>query len=696
MVGGGIDSIRQPVEHSGHTAQDAPLTKAPWRLTSTDAVIMGLLALWVIGVQSFFLITPHIYDPSEYMIMSSKVPDIHAHHRSLRIGLLLPTTAAIWLFGYTEAAFYFMPYLGGLILTLATYWLGRLFFGRVAGAAAGALVVANPYVLRWSSQLFPDVPAAAFLTLTVALLVYAGIRVTSTDTVDRATRFALVAAGITFALSYLVREFILLYVPILILVVVLYRYRRAMYGFILVPMAAIVSLEWVWGWLVYGDPFIRARTVVTRTASTGRSLNLIRESADPIVETITTFPRLLLSEPMGWLFLALGLALIAGTLIARDRRFVILTAWVVGISLAFSLMALSQQILGIVILRIEGIRYWYPVFPALVIGGFGGITVIGKHLVGSRDSRWAQTAPAVAVGVVALATVATGLAASNDPPLLVRASGDHYQDLRTWLADEGQAWETIWTDQHTGWLVPMYANTTFGTGDPVWDGTVRYFNVAKRFKPVEDIDSGLVVFQDQFFRAPNSNWRDATPDYLISIPDAWEIVYITENRSIVVYDVTGDPTQTTLISIGDGLDFEWQEVSDTSDVPRATREDDGYAITIPRGESVTLTDASSNSLRHPIEGIAVEAGEAVRVDVELGAAGAGWVEVVCWFYGPDGKPRRQLGSTGWGRPHEFTDVEYTCRAPLDEGTYSVRAALELRGPIDVTFGDMHVAVQGSK
>ena len=678
------------------------------RFSKVDlAIILGLIA-WFLIIQTAFLQPPHIYDPSEYMAMARKLPDVQAHHRSLRIGLLIPTALAIGVFDYSEAAFYFMPYVGGAGLVVATYILGRLLFGRSIGGLAAAIIIANPYFLTWSSQLFPDVPAAAMLVGAVAALTFAGMRLKNQVEVPIQVKVALVTAGGLFAWGYLIREFILLFAPLLILIVWMYRIPRRLLGYFLIPTVSLVAMEWAWGWFVYGDPFIRMRVILGRTGSSGRSLDLIEDASQPLLDTILTFPNMLLTAGPGMLFVFFLVVLALSSILVRDRRFVVLSVWVFGLGLAFTLLVVAQDLLGIVILRIGLIRYWYPIFPALIIGGIGGTATLGtllaKHpaiaprIGATKNPALAHRIGMVATIVLTAVTISSGIADAGQSRNLVQFEADHNNELRDWLSTSGAGYDTIWTDQHTSWILPMYTRGTFGFGSEVWDGTVRSINNAKRFVDMDAIESGIVIFQDEFFRAKNSNWRDATPGYLISPPDSWSVVFVSENGAYVIFDTDGDANQDVLYEVGDNQPRSWQAIprqGSTITEPSLYEGVEPHSLSLVRGDFVVLSDNTRRSMAAPPgkKTAHVAPGESIRVDVELGAEGNGWIEFVCWFYDTDGVGHRQIGSTGWGPPGKYSNVEYVCHAPADgDEPYRLRTSLEVRGPMDVVFGPLKVSV----
>jgi hypothetical protein len=105
-----------------------------------------------------------------------------------------------------------------------------------------------------------------------------------------------------------------------------------------------------------------------------------------------------------------------------------------------------------------------------VIGGVAAVPA----LLGSAADRWAShrttatVLPAVrALAIAALAVGAAGLAWSDlGSSRLTSRDGDHYLELRGWLAGAGRACDTLWVDagdwrSADRWL-PMYTATFAG------------------------------------------------------------------------------------------------------------------------------------------------------------------------------------------------------------------------------------------
>lgn len=126
------------------------------------------------------------------------------------------------------------------------------------------------------------------------------------------------------------------------------------------------------------------------------------------------------------------------------------------------------------ILNVTNIRYWYPIFPPLVMGAFLGVGLLfGKFLPAPRSLSVARIVAAALVGLALIpGVVEFQRCAANDVWRRDAAAG--WEDLRSWFATtEAQRYDVVWTDRSSHRLIPAFASTTFGRG--LWAGEVKLF-----------------------------------------------------------------------------------------------------------------------------------------------------------------------------------------------------------------------------
>ena len=660
-----------------------------WLLIDLATLVLGGVA--AVALQVWFLRPPWLYDPTDYFGLASAIPDAFLHHRTLRIGLVIPVRLAIDIFGYSEAAFYAIPTLSLVGLGVATYALGRVWFGRLVGLASGALIVANPYMLMWSAQIFPDIPAAATFTGAIAVLAAVGQRLRRGETLTGRNFALLGLAGLLLGWSYLIREFILILFPLVALVLAAYRMPWRAWLAVAISAFVMLGVELAWGWAVYGDPLTRIRFVMDGTPNTSELAQEVLESRaatrGSTVDRALVFSRLLLRHGVGVGFLGLSGLLFAGALVRRSRELALAAAWVLLYWLVLSGLYIYEDALGRVRLRVTLLRYWYPIFPPLIVGGLGGLVSLSRAL--RRSPRTHRVVSAVMVTGVAVPMVMFGLVAAARTEGLVRNGADHLIELRQWIAVNGGDTDVIWTDQRTRWSVEMSTRSTWGT--ELWVGSVRPFNTARRFVSEKRLQGGFVVLHDDFFRTRLSGWRGATPSWLVAAPLDWTLAFISSNNEIAVYNMGGEPKETEILSIGAFDERAWTVMSgenrELGDVQRL--EGTGpHSFEIEAGHELVLTDSSGPRLDAPPDQ-SVPAGSYIRNRVDLVFEGDGWVDFVCLFFPASGGTRRVVGITLYHPAGDATLVEFVCRAPDTPGDrMGFRPALVASGPARVLVDNL--------
>ena len=439
----------------------------PWRERSR--VVPVALVIGCLAVVATRLSMPYPSDQLNYMSAAARFPspmNSTEMQQVTRFGLLIPVRLMIMVFGYSQAAYYVVPLLGTLALMLGTYAVGTLLFSRTVGVAAAIAVIAATPVFEDSSQLLPDVLAAGLFTLALAMAL--AIRQEKLP----ARGWVLAVLGLVLGWSYLVREFIVFVWP-LIPVLIYRRVRWTGLVWLVVPIVVLVLGETLLCWALYGDPLARVKAITgqgqgyspTEIAGTFRD--------KPRHVYLLRLPTTLNDYKDGYgLILLLGLTLMAG--VVRPRRFAVPAAWL-------ALLWVPLTLLGGILdpsrprLRLQLIRYWFPIFPAFVIGGLGAIWVAASALsawAGSRTGRGRRAivllVPATAVLLTALLTATTAARGWRANPM-TRVTQP--ASLRSWLAQHGTDATVVWADQRTDGLLRIYQDGPFG--GRAWHGTIR-------------------------------------------------------------------------------------------------------------------------------------------------------------------------------------------------------------------------------
>ncbi|MGH7556947.1 MAG: hypothetical protein ACREMD_04080, partial [Gemmatimonadota bacterium] len=411
-------------------------------------------------VQLALLQGPHPHDPAIYFKVAVEFPDVGAGLFTLRIGLLAPVVASLFVFGPSVASLYAVPVAAELVLVAAVYGTMLLLArDRVLAASAALVTGLNSYYLLNSSFIFPDTLGTATFAAGFLCLVLGGTRMRGEEQGKGRASFFVIAAGALFGWTYLVREFSPILVPAVAAAAVLLHYQLRYVAMLVGAAVAAFSLELVYGLVRYGDPLVHLGLLFDRKqlpVEVGRArMAHIQGQLNDVLDTIVVFPRLLLSWHVGWIFLLLLAVFVLSLARFRDRRLWILGAWFFSLWATMAVFGLVTLPSGRWILNVTNIRYWYPIFPPLVMGAFLGVGLLfGKFLPGRRRISIARIVGVALVGLVLIpGIVEFQRCAAKDVWRRDPAAG--WNDLRSWFATrEAQRYDVVWTDRSSHRLIP--------------------------------------------------------------------------------------------------------------------------------------------------------------------------------------------------------------------------------------------------
>ena len=500
--------------------------RAPW----LDLAVGGIAVALYLLAQLVFLQGPHPYDPSWYFRTAFDFPDVAPDLFTLRIGLMAPVRAALGVFGPSEAALYAVPLLSGMALVGGVYATMLLLFrDRVLAAAAALVTGLNVNYLVNSSQIFPDLTATATFTTAFLCLLIGGSRPENTSRTWVPTA-AVACGGVLLGWSYLVREFSPILLPAVVALVILLRYPLRRIALLAGIALATAALELLYGWVYAGDPFVHARLLLERGDAElveGQvRMEHIQDQLGGLLDTLLVLPRLLLAWDTGWVFLVLAGLFLGAVALLRDRRLWLLAAWFLSFLVAMALVGLGSFSSGRWVLNITNIRYWYPIFPPLVMGAFGGLwLLLRSRIEGPRGLLAAQ------LGVVALAALVLipgfrEFSRCDDSEAWRNDPAERWHELRSWFSTpEAAQMDVVWTDPYTSRLLPAYTASTFGRR--VWDGDVETLD------PLGDAPTGgpatlLLVHKDRWVA------REDASQALEALREEWSPAFVTSDRRMVV------------------------------------------------------------------------------------------------------------------------------------------------------------------
>jgi hypothetical protein len=319
-------------------------------------------------------------------------------------------------------------------------------------------------------------------------------------------------------------------VPVVLAAALLLRYGARRIVLLAAAAFATFLLEPLYGLLRYGDPLVHARTLFARRDAPldpeeVRIREHVRDQLDGVFETLAVFPRLLLAWSGGWVFVLLAVVFLLALTRVRDRRLWILAPWCFGFWAFMAVAGLGSLPSGQWILNITNIRYWYPVFPPLVMGAFGGAALLarsaGVTLRGLSPApllACALAALAVAPGMVEYRRCAAADAWLSDPI-------ERWHDLRSWFAsEEAQRYATVLTDLNSSRFVPPFTRTVFG--ERLWHGTVERLDRSRAgARHAADLGRSLLLVHKGRFRSEGR---------LRELRREWSPVFVGDDGVLVV------------------------------------------------------------------------------------------------------------------------------------------------------------------
>jgi hypothetical protein len=338
-----------------------------------------------------------------------------------------------------------------------------------------------------------------------------------------------VCAGVLLGWSYLVREFSPILLPVVIALGLLLHYPLRRIALLAGVGLATASLELLYGLVYLDDPFVHARLLLERgngeVVDGQVRMAYIQDQLGSLLDTLLVLPRLLIAWDTGWAFILLAALSLLALAYLRDRRLWLLAAWFLSFLVVMAVIGLGSFSSGHWVLNVTNIRYWYPIFPPLVMGAFGGLWLLLRgRFDGRHGLRIAQSASVVLAALVLLpgfrefSDCDAREAWRNDP-------AKRWHELREWFSTpEAGGMNVVWTDRYTSRLLPAYTASAFGRG--IWDGDVETLSSLGDVPPADDVL--LLVHKDRW-----GAWEDG-PEALEGLRDEWSPLFVTSDQRMVV------------------------------------------------------------------------------------------------------------------------------------------------------------------
>jgi hypothetical protein len=452
----------------------------PHPVIVTPLLAFAALAQWA-------MLRPAIpSDAISYFEWARTITDNPIGHGPTRLGVVVPVSAAIRVFGPSELAFHVIPVGMFLLLVLGVYLLGTQLFGQYVGVLAAVAVTTSTLVYEYSSHPLPDPFAAAWFVIALASLVSSG-RCPPGWGRDWRRLLGALAVG----LAYLAREYVVLLAPVVLVIVWRQRWPRRDILMALAVLAAVFALELLAMLVLFGDPLARIRAVAGFGGSDGASSVLAAYGAEATRWTVLARgPNAFRAYEVGTLMLWSSIAALPLAFLARRRdrpAWQLLAVWLVSLWLPMVLLA------GLIDpsaprIRDFHIRYWFLIVPAMFIA----VAAVIRQLALWAAPRWRPLVAGLLVALLAAAAV-QDLRAVPDTMRFRAFGATHPDELRTWFANEGEMVDVVWTDSRTARVLPLY--TVSYRGRTVWDGEIAVFDGPDGIAPIEELDGAVVVYE---------------------------------------------------------------------------------------------------------------------------------------------------------------------------------------------------------
>jgi Dolichyl-phosphate-mannose-protein mannosyltransferase len=450
-----------------------------------------------------------------------------------RYGIILATIPPAYVFKNAEASYYFWPLASAGLLAAALYLVGRRLWSPIAGVVAVVITITNGVVFLNLSRGYPDIMSIALVMTALVCALMARDR----GLTGRAATGWILAAGFLLGWGFEVRETALLAWPIVFAVLWKRGSVLRTYAVLAAPLVAWALLDIGVSGLVYGDPLLKAHTLMgsnpTGVGNVPPPPPVQVDTADRTrIGFFLAIPRAALERPDGlWLVVSGVLAVLAVLIPNRGLRlasFGFISVY--GLNLLAGGVLLPSRPFGTLVVP----RYWiqYVPFIGLVVGGL--VSVVSAWLLArmSSTARWLRL---TVVGLVAAAACLTPvwLAVRQVPqePAFAVNGGDALEDLRTHLDGKGFAVDQVWTDWETKRILPAYQRPFFG-GAKAWQGTPTSLTGAGAPGP------GDAVLLYSARSSICGHCRNALEPWLAknpTIPSNWDLVYENGDKTLQLY-----------------------------------------------------------------------------------------------------------------------------------------------------------------
>lgn len=516
-------------------------------------VVGGFLAFTTVLVEIFFRLPPYPSDHLYYFAFAESFPSSpladeslffeRFFHQFLRYGLVLPVRLGQEVFGYSQAAYLVVPIMAGVALAVGVYLIGVLLLNRTVGVAGAVLTLGNSIVFPELTQPLPDLLATSLFCWAVVVALAVRQRRRLVTATQRRETVALVVLGVLLGWSYLTREYIVFCWPL----VPLLLFRRVpvrRWLWVALPLAVVGVSEAAVNAALFGDPLARLHASAAHGSVPPAVTDFLGHSRRWYLTRVLA---VLGATPEGQLLKGALVVTVLGAVFSR--KLAMLALWAALFSLP--LVAFG----GLIdpdhpMIRILKERYWLPLMPAIMLGAVVAGWLVVHAVVRRVPPVRAYAGIVAGVAALAVAVVPVSIAQQvrmtdrGDPLNATYAvnGGTQLEQFRTWLAGQDSDVETIWADQRTARLVPLFANGTFGGA--LWHGRITTWYTPGQAPPgspagAPKAGDHVVLYSP---RSTICGYCRANAEILLgsqpaTAPPSWRLAFRTDDDVVQVYEV---------------------------------------------------------------------------------------------------------------------------------------------------------------
>ena len=221
------------------------------KLFNKQQIVLIIILVFALFLRLYFFVGPNLNDDidyisSAYMVSNGNLQPLYGNSiNAIRSMITIPVALSFKLFGVNVLSASLYPLLCSLITITATFYIGKILVNEHLGLLSAAILSFFPVDIAFSTQLVPTIPVTMFMTLSIALFLYAG---------NNDNRVLFFLSGVMAGFSYLanIMTFIIIF-SIALSYLIIERKIKKEYFIVIAGFLLIFSMECFFMFLNTGD-----------------------------------------------------------------------------------------------------------------------------------------------------------------------------------------------------------------------------------------------------------------------------------------------------------------------------------------------------------------------------------------------------------------------------------------------------------